>query len=795
MLKDLRKLSQNRAFRTALLPLLLLLMLATATFLIFQYLSDSENLELKTATQITTEQAGKRLESWVTVRTHALWQVMDRVPPFNGGKTQPFIAGATTIVKRHGGLLALNWIDKDFVISIVVPREGNEAALGQCLLNHPDPGVRLALERVQATRAFCATQPVELFQGGTGIATYLPVYNERGDFLGMINGVFRIKEMVNAALPEPELRTRYRLALADSEGRIRVNLGHLDPHHSTLFTSSYPIQLFDQDWDLIMEPYPRFIEEYKGRGEIFFLILGLLFSTAIAGFVYALLVRQELLKQKESRYRSLFERSRDAIYLSRLDGSFIDANQACLDLFGYSREEMMMTHTQQLYQHAADRKKLLIELTDLGYVQDFPVQLIRKDGKSISCLITASLFHDTSGGIEGIQGIIRDITDKLELEEKFHQAQKMEAMGRLAGGIAHDFNNLLTAQFGQVELARSALASNAPALPYIQDIQDTAERAAELTRRLLAFSRKQRVRPRLIDLNEVVRGAENLLKRLIGEDIHLVMDLGTVPGRINVDPVQIEQVLINLAVNARDAMVDGGELSIKTSSVVPTAVSDNGDKGIPELGVIRLVVSDNGSGIPKEVLPHIYEPYFTTKPEMKGTGLGLATVFGIMDQIGGKITVESEMGKGTTFTLEFPISNRDTAMLQDGGRYGEPFKGRGVILVVEDDEAVRVTTQELLRNLGYVVEVASTPEEGLRLFSARNGEVNLVLSDVIMPGMSGPEMVGEIRKHAPGTRVLYMSGHTPQEFHRRGLLGPEDEILQKPFTIRELAEKIHEKMS
>jgi two-component system cell cycle sensor histidine kinase/response regulator CckA len=454
----------------------------------------------------------------------------------------------------------------------------------------------------------------------------------------------------------------------------------------------------------------------------------------------------------------------------------------------------MSLHIRNLYLREADRQKLLVALTDKGYVRDYPVTLKRKDGRAIFCLITASLYQVRKEAIEGIQGIIRDITDKLELEGKIHQAQKMEALGRLAGGISHDFNNLLTAMFGQVELMRSALEPSSKAFPFLQDIQDTSERAAELTRRLLAFSRKQPVKPRLIHLVEAIRSAEKLLYRLIGEDVRLVMDLCPPCRPVKADPVQIEQILINLAVNSRDAMPNGGELSISTKCITVDGKMARIDDQSSQMSIIRLTVSDTGTGIPDDVLPYIFEPYFTTKPETEGTGMGLATVFGIVDQLGGHVEVKSTVNQGTTFIIDFPTSIDESHTLEESSYSNIPYKGRGVVLIVEDDEGVRLTTQELLRNLGYQVEIASTPEEGMRLYSEKHGQVDVLLSDIVMPGMSGPEMVSELRKSYPDLKVLFMSGHTPQEFQRRGLLKPDDEILQKPFTIRELAEKIHNKI-
>jgi nitrogen-specific signal transduction histidine kinase len=375
--------------------------------------------------------------------------------------------------------------------------------------------------------------------------------------------------------------------------------------------------------------------------------------------------------------------------------------------------------------------------------------------------------------------------ERRQAEEQLRQSQKIEAIGRLAGGIAHDFNNLLTVVASYSEIAIDSLDETDPVRGYVFEIRRAAERAASLTQQLLAFSRKQMLLPTVVNLNNVVAGVEPMLRRLIGEDVNLVTYLAENLPPVLVDPGQMEQVIMNLAVNARDAMPNGGSLVIETSVA---DVSPN--SGVEKPAVMTparyllLAVTDSGHGMDAETQARIFEPFFTTKEPGRGTGLGLATVYGIIKQSGGWIWVYSEPGQGTTFKMYLPPSNGavvESPQPQSVAGRGDD-KVSGTILVVEDQPDVRNLAAKLLRREGYTVLEASSGDEALRLADEHDGPIDLLLSDVVMPGLSGREVAERLTRRRPGLRTLFMSGYTDNVIADRGVLGPDMAFLPKPFT-------------
>jgi len=373
-----------------------------------------------------------------------------------------------------------------------------------------------------------------------------------------------------------------------------------------------------------------------------------------------------------------------------------------------------------------------------------------------------------------------------------HQAERLATVGRLAGGIAHDFNNLLLVISGYCELLRDSLASDSPLQDMIAQIAQASERATQLTRQLLAFSRRQSIQPQVIDLNEVIRRLEPILIRLFGEDIRLRLALASEPALIRIDPAQLDQVLLNLAANARDAMPRGGELRITTHLIdhpprVPTGLAQGAGR------LVRLEVADTGCGMSAEVLAHCFEPFFTTKELGKGTGLGLATVHGIVTQAGGTITVASQPGHGTTFTIEFPCveerGKRDeAALIEEGVLRG----GQSTILVVEDEPQVRRLLVEVLSGLGYRVLEADSGPAALQLLAQHRDELDLVVTDVVMPGINGVDLVEQLKAHVPSLRVLFVSGYPGDKLADSGWSPEAGPLVSKPFTRAKLAQAVLE---
>jgi PAS domain S-box-containing protein len=399
--------------------------------------------------------------------------------------------------------------------------------------------------------------------------------------------------------------------------------------------------------------------------------------------------------------------------------------------------------------------------------------------------------HDDNGMPVRATGIGLDVTERLSLEEQYRQAQKMEAVGQLAGGVAHDFNNILTAISGYCSLITDALPADSPVQADLRQIDRAAERATSLTRQLLAFSRRQILEPRVLDLQEAIAAVTPMLKRLLGESIEIVVRAREV-GRIKADPGQIEQIILNLAVNARDAMPHGGTLLIEVANV--SVVPPGDPERTSPASYVMIAVSDTGSGMDADTLARIFEPFFTTKQKGKGTGLGLSTVYGIVQQSGGYILPSSEPGRGATFKVYLPRVDApvDKVVVQPvSGSLG----GSETVLVVEDEAAVRLLVCRTLERQGYRVLLAATPTEALELVTAETGPIDLLLSDVILPEMSGCLMARQIIPNRPAMRVLYMSGYTDETIVRQGIFDRGTPFLQKPFTPEALARKVRGALS
>jgi signal transduction histidine kinase/ActR/RegA family two-component response regulator len=418
----------------------------------------------------------------------------------------------------------------------------------------------------------------------------------------------------------------------------------------------------------------------------------------------------------------------------------------------------------------------------------------RPDGaeRLISC--TAHFFYDNDGRPLRGTGIATDVTDRRSLESQLRQAQKMEAVGQLAGGVAHDFNNLLTAILGYTELLTPHFRKDDKRLKDLEQIRKSATRATHLTRQLLAFSRRQILLPVVLDLNHVVNDLTTMLRRVISEDIDIDLQLDPAIGRVKVDQGQVEQVIMNLAVNARDAMPEGGSISIVTANV------DVDDEFLRAKGVtlqtesrqfVMLSVADSGIGMDEATRCRIFEPFFTTKAKGKGTGLGLATVYGIVKQSGGFIWVYSEPGSGATFKVYLPRT--DEALVQETAPTQAPaVRGNEVVLLVEDEEAVRMLARALLERYGYAVIEAGDAEHAMRLVHERDAAIDLLVSDVVMPGKSGPELYAALVPILPNLKVVYMSGYTDEAIVSRGILEAGTHFVQKPFTAAGLMLKVRE---
>ncbi|HEX7669145.1 MAG TPA: PAS domain S-box protein, partial [Polyangiaceae bacterium] len=507
------------------------------------------------------------------------------------------------------------------------------------------------------------------------------------------------------------------------------------------------------------------------------------------------------LHESEERFRATFEQAAVGISHVGTDGRFLRVNRRLCEMVGYTREELLARTFQEIT-HPADLEGDLENVRRMlaGEIQAYSMEkrYLRKDGTAAWIALTVSLTCDVKGRPKYFISVIEDMEPRRRAEEQagrmrdqLEQAQKMDSVGQLAGGIAHDFNNLLTAILGfcEIILADEKMSHRSE----LEEIKHAGERAAALTRQLLAFSRKQVFHLELLDLNAVVLNMETMLRRLIGEDVRLTSTLSSEVGRVKADPSQIGQVILNLAVNARDAMPGGGELRIETSNVdVEEVLADANAPNAPGRFVV-LTVSDTGCGMDSETQRRVFEPFFTTKPKGKGTGLGLATAYGIVKQSGGFISFTSEPRTGTSFRVYLPRADEPVSMRsRSGAHLAAPPNGTETILMVEDDGGVRRLGCRVLASLGYTVLCAESGRQALDLARDHKGKIDLVLTDVVMPEMSGREVARRLTEAGQVARVLFMSGYTDDTILQHGVLETGVAFLQKPFTPSALGRKVRE---
>ncbi len=526
----------------------------------------------------------------------------------------------------------------------------------------------------------------------------------------------------------------------------------------------------------------------------------------------AIAKRDAELRASEERYGELIQRIRAAVVVHGADTRVLNSNRLAQQLLGLSDEQMKGRAAIDPSWHFYREDGTVLPM------EEYPVNRVLSTGQPLrDCilgvhrsgieddvwvLVSGDPTQDDRGAISEVIITFFDITElkrareeQERLREQLAQSQKMESVGRLAGGVAHDFNNMLGVIIGHSELALDGMDPADPLFGTLHEIQAAAERSAALTRQLLAFARKQTVAPKVLDLNKTVLGMLLMLRRLIGEDVELAWLPGAGVRPVKMDPSQLDQVLANLCVNARDAISGGGRISIETGNV--TSSNDCCDSDIDSVprAYVTLTISDNGAGMDKETRAKIFEPFYTTKGLGKGTGLGLATVYGIVKQNAGFINVYSELGEGTTFRICLPAAFEEEALPARSSNPTAMSKGEETILLVEDEVQLLELTKENLSRLGYTVLAADMPQEALRVAREYPGVIHLLLTDVVMPGMSGEDLRNELVVERPGIKCLFVSGYTADAITDRGILDPDVHFLQKPFSIDALSAKLREVLS
>ena len=502
---------------------------------------------------------------------------------------------------------------------------------------------------------------------------------------------------------------------------------------------------------------------------------------------------QDALRKSETRFRRLADSNMIGVIHEHADGRILDANDAFLRMVGYTRQDLVagkmkwtdMTPSEYL----SVTQQFLTGIGREGWGIPIEKEYIRRDGNRVPVLLGGVPMGDSS---DEIICVALDLSHRRLLEEQIRQASKMEAIGRLAGGVAHDFNNLLTIINGYAQLLTEKFPVGDPSRAPLEQILNAGSRAAALTRQLLAFGRRQVIAPQILNLNGVVSGIEKMIHRLIGEDIELVCRLKEPLSVVTADPGQIEQVVMNLVVNSRDAMPKGGKLTIETADVELDETYCSNHVGAAPGRYVMLAVSDTGVGMDKETRSHIFEPFFTTKEKGRGTGLGLSTVHGIVKQSGGHLGVYSEPGKGATFKVYLPLGEGEATSAQSDKEPQRGVGGSETILLLEDEEAVKNLASQILQKQGYTVLLTTSAEDALLVSGGHQGTIHLLLTDVVMPQMSGRKVAELLAPRRPKMKVLYMSGYTDNAIVHHGILDANTAFLQKPFTPDVLARKVRE---
>ncbi len=698
------------------------------------------------------------------------WESQDRDDSFD-----KFVIGLMT---GTPGLRTMQYI-KDGVITRTWPVSGNEGALGRNLAGDPRPMIAEDFQRTIEASTIIISGPLELYQGGVGLVGRLAV-RDANDSVVAVAGV--VVDFATLLSESGLVRSASGLALrlVDSSGSV---LWSSDRAPNRLIEPvGGPVHLPDRTWRVEATPIEGWAFGSAEARRAYWVIasIGILLVSLLAWLLQswqrARLRSAHLdeLRRAEDTFSQLFQLVPDGVVVSRIsDGVILEANNAYCRMVQHSREALIGRPIPEVevWVNPEERAAALQALRDHSALTEFPHLLRRSDGTEREAILSARvvLLHDEPCHL----AVVRDVHDRVRLERRLAQGQRLEAVGRLAGGIAHDFNNLITGIRGYAELLLDTLPGDDTRRTDLAEIIRASSRAAELTRQLLTFARRQVVTPRLLDLNQVLRDTEPLLRRLAGDGVTLTTRQATRPVPVVVDPAQFEQVLTNLTVNARDAMPEGGNLELSTSLEGESAV---------------LAVSDEGVGIPAEALPHIFEPFYTTKAEGRGTGLGLATVYGIVEQADGRIEVQSQPGSGTVFRVLLPRAEAENLPPREDGAPRPLPRGCEVILVVDDEPQIRDLCVRLLRRLGYRATAARDGHTALAEL-AESPDVSLVITDLVMPGMGGTELVEILRNRQPNLKLMLMSGYSA-ELVASGHEGMP--FLSKPFTVSELAVAVRE---
>lgn len=788
--------SKNPTFLSPLvLPLAFFLLSAVIIFSLWNTSNDNrlKNQELETA--VTAEQIKLRLEAWVDSRTAILQHMGASMESLVQIGPVTFQTEARDIINLYPGFQAINLIDENWVIKTVEPLVGNEAALNKDLHNHPDSGVGLALQEALKTNEIHRSPLMHLLQGKPGFATYFPAYSADGSLLGVINGVFLMENVVDNCLSEKRLKDRFAIRIMTLSNEVAYSHEPLGfPTGLSSPSTDLNIRIVDKNWRLILIPLSAARKPMLITGSGLAMTGGILLALALSILLRAYLLRLVELRESRSNYKILVDNQVDMVIKLNSDFRATFVSPATVQKMGIPEDELLGRFTAE-FVHPDDLHLLLEQKKRIDKGLDDPQSLVvrmRSGDDWMWTSWTGSNMRNKDGGLIARISVGRDITREREMESRLRQGQKLQAVGQLAGGVAHDFNNIIQAILGYVGFVLADLPPGSEAHADLTQAELAAERAATLTRQLLAFSRRQLLQPVLMDLNKVTQELLPMLRRLLGESIDLKFEFNEDINPVKADRGQIEQILVNLCVNARDAIEEEtGTITIQTSMALLDEDFCRQNQWADPGQWVHLSLKDSGQGMDEETLSQIFEPFFTTKETGKGTGLGLATVYGIVKQHDGLIDVTSVRGQGTTFSIYLSALDAD---ILDEQFIQQPHLKPGVetVLLAEDETMVRDLTTRILEMAGYQVFVAENGNKAYKIWSEKKQEIDMVIMDVVMPKMGGHELSRLIRQDKPDIKIMFISGYDSESFRTPLAARGNEDLLLKPFNQSALLERVRE---
>jgi len=772
-----------KKYQNWLIPALVFLFLFSISYIFILTFNHSEEDVLNAETEITGQQVKLRLESWIDSRISMVAHIAHNWSGISEIDSEEYTKEATELLALLPGLQALNFIDKYWIISIVVPEEGNEPALGKDLHYHPNKDVAETIARVEQNQIISRSDIIDLLQGGKGFATYLPVHDDKGQLNGFINGVFRIDDLIHSCLTEPGLRENFYIAFEENELLIESG-GDLEELKNNKFLNTAALRVVDKPWTLSIAPTSRYISERHNFLPIWIYFISLALSGYIAYLVRLVIRRRELMRLSENKFARVIEHAGDAYYLINPEGIILDVNSAACQQSGYDRDELLSKRFQDIDKNNAfqSMSEFILSLKPETN-RIIETEHIRKDHSLIPVDIRVGLIN-----IEGSMHILclsRDVSEQRRLKNLEVRAQRLESAGKISGQIAHDFNNLLAPLIAYPELIREELSLKHPALPYLDLMEKSATRIAEINQQLLTLGRRGHYNLEILNLNRVVSEAVKEIGLTI-DSFNCKIDIDKNLINIKGGSSQIHRVILNLLHNAYDATLEKGRVTIKTENYYLNELSIAYVR-IPAGEYVKLTISDTGQGIPADIIQNIFDPFFSTKTtnSKRGSGLGLSVVDAVMRDHNGYLDLKSEVGKGTSFFLYFPVT-RESAREKSNADFPG---GSESILIIDDDEIQREVTGKLLKNLGYEVSTVENGEEAIRFIKEKPQDI--LILDMIMPfGLDGVETYRQILELNSSQKAIIVSGFSESAKVKEVQMLGAGEFVKKPVTRKIIAEAV-----